>query len=160
MCQICPENSEKSRRDNERGGYVLNPRTDYRDQKRSRPTVEQREESTYDRHVRHEECGHCGIRMGEERLNEFREVVSVIIFSHARNRKRIESKRGFYRARHSTYFLKFARIAPHPAICISGEWMSSASKVSVTRTPSGVSSNVISTSRPAGRKYSFISPMV
>ncbi len=60
----------------------------------------------------------------------------------------------------SVYFRKFSRIALHPAICCSAEWISSASKVSVIRIPSGVSSRFTVTTRPASRKYSFISPMV
>ncbi len=62
----------------------------------------------------------------------------------------------------STCFLKFSKIACRPAFCISRSWISSASKVSVTVThPHDPSSwNKTSTTRPASRKYSFISPIV
>ena len=60
----------------------------------------------------------------------------------------------------SICFLKFSSIACHHAICSSSELISSASKISVTFTHALVSSNVISMTRPASRKYSFISPSV
>lgn len=61
----------------------------------------------------------------------------------------------------SQYLLKFSSIACRHSCCISKLWMVSASKRSVIRVwLSHIFSNKTSTSLPAGKKYSFISPMV